>query len=90
MFVQNSVGNMRKRLFYFNVIMLFFLMSCKTESYMHNKKDNILNNSISLEAYESRGMSYPRLIPKSDSINITIYGNFPQTVIDSILKARHK
>lgn len=67
-----------------------FLLSCKTQSNLDDTKivfNDVLENAISLDAVQlQQGKAYMGQVRKNDSIYV--YGNVPQTVIDSVMNAR--
>ena len=68
----------------------FLVVSCKTQSKFEDKNivfNNVLDNSFSLDAVQlQQGKNYMGQARKTDSIYV--YGNVPQTVIDSVMNVR--
>lgn len=65
------------------------MVSCKTQSKFEDKNivfNDVLDNSISLDAVQLHGMNYAGRAYKTDSIYV--YGNVPQTIIDSVMNVR--
>ena len=66
-----------------------FFISCKTNATLDKQlfNEDVLAKSISLDAVQlQQGMNYMGQVRKTDSIYV--YGNVPQTVIDSVMNAR--
>lgn len=71
----------------FSVGCLFFI-SCKTNATLDrsNFDANVLAQSISLDAVQLHGRTYTGQVRATDSIYV--YGDVPQTVIDSVMEVR--
>jgi len=66
-----------------------FFISCKTNATLDksNFDVDVLAQSISLDAVQlQQGMNYMGQVRVTDSVYV--YGNVPQTVIDSVMNAR--
>ena len=65
-----------------------FFISCKTNATLDKQlfNEDVLAKSISLDAVQLHGKTYMGQVRKTDSIYV--YGNVPQTVIDSVMNAR--
>ena len=66
-----------------------FFISWKTNATLDKQlfNENVLAKSISLDAVQlQQGMNYIKKVRKTDSIYV--YGNVPQTVIDSVMNVR--
>lgn len=67
----------------------FLVVSCKTQSKFEDKNmvyNNVLENSISLDAVQLHGMNYAGRAYKTDSIYV--YRNAPESVIDWLMNVR--
>ena len=65
-----------------------FFISCKTNATLDksNFDVDVLAQSISLDAVQLHGKTYMGQVRVTDSVYV--YGNVPQTVIDSVMNAR--
>ena len=65
-----------------------FFISCKTNATLDKElfNEDVLAKSISLDAVQLYGKTYMGQARKTDSIYV--YGNIPQTVIDSVMNVR--
>lgn len=65
-----------------------FFISCKTNATLDksNFDVDVLAQSISLDAVQLHGRTHMGQVRVADSVYV--YGNVPQTVIDSVMNAR--